>query len=100
VYNLHPGFNISPVPSKTGETVNVRYHGLLASSGADQVYMHTGYGAGSWQGIYDHCMHKTGNEWESSIKIDREGQFNFCFKDSADNWDDNNGLNWSYKIKR
>lgn len=99
MYNLHPGFSISPVPSKTGETVKIRYHGLLAGSGADQVFLHTGYGTGPWQSIYDYRMDKVGNEWKKNIKIDREGQFNFCFKDSADNWDNNNGLNWSYTIK-
>ncbi len=100
MYNLHPGLSISPVPSKVGESVRIRYHGLLAGSGADQVWLHTGYGTGSWQSTYDHRMDKTGNEWEQNIKIDRDGQFNFCFKDSANNWDNNNGLNWSYSIKR
>ncbi|HHW28649.1 MAG TPA: hypothetical protein GXX21_03700 [Syntrophomonadaceae bacterium] len=49
--------------------------------------------------IYDHRMEKVGNEWEKEIRIEKEGQFNFCFKDSANNWDNNNGLNWSYTIK-
>jgi hypothetical protein len=62
-------------------------------------FLHTGYGFGSWQSIYDYPMEKKDNEWEKSIKIDRKGQFNFCFKDSAANWDNNNGMNWSYTIK-
>jgi len=99
VYNLHPGFSVSPTPSKVGETVKVRYHGLLSGAGADQVFLHTGYGTGSWQNIYDYCLNKEGNEWEKSIKIEKDGQFNFCFKDSADHWDNNNGMNWSYTIK-
>ena len=100
MYNLHPGFSISPVPGRAGETVKIRYHGLLSGAGADQVFLHTGYGTASWQNIYDHRMNKAGNEWEKSIEIERDGQFNFCFKDSADNWDNNNGMNWSYTIER
>ncbi|AFV11261.1 hypothetical protein Tph_c10380 [Thermacetogenium phaeum DSM 12270] len=101
MYNLHPGFTISPVPSKVGEKCKIRYHGLLATSGADQVWLRTGYGTGPWQNIYDYRMNKVGpNEWEQTVEITREGQFNFCFKDSANNWDNNNGLNWSYTIRR
>lgn len=101
MYNLHPGFTISPVPSKVGEKCKIRYHGLLANAGADQVWLHTGYGTGPWQNIYDYRMNKVGqNEWEQTVEITREGQFNFCFKDSANNWDNNNGLNWSYTIRR
>lgn len=88
------------MPGRAGETVKIRYHGLLSGAGADQVFLHTGYGTASWQNIYDHRMNKAGNEWEKSIEIERDGQFNFCFKDSADNWDNNNGMNWSYTIKR
>jgi hypothetical protein len=99
LYNLHPAFSISPTPSKVGDTVKVRYHGFLSEAGADQIFLHTGYGFGSWQSIYDYPMEKKDNEWEKSIKIDRKGQFNFCFKDSAANWDNNNGMNWSYTIK-
>jgi hypothetical protein len=100
LYNLHPGFSVFPTPSRVREQVKVRYHGLLAESGADQVYLHTGYGAGSWENIYDYHMEKIGSEWETTIKIDRDGQFNLCFKDSANNWDNNNGMNWSYTVKR
>lgn len=101
MYNLHPGYTISPVPSKVGEKCKIRYHGLLAGAGADQVWLHTGYGTGPWQNIYDYRMSKVGtNEWEQTVEISRDGQFNFCFKDSASNWDNNNGLNWSYTIGR
>jgi len=99
LYNLHPGFSVFPTPSRVGDRVKIRYHGLLSECGADQVYLRTGYGSDQWENIYDHRMEKVGNEWEKEIRIEKEGQFNFCFKDSANNWDNNNGLNWSYTIK-
>jgi hypothetical protein len=62
LYNLHPAFSISPTPSKVGDTVKVRYHGFLSEAGADQIFLHTGYGFGSWQSIYDYPMEKKDNE--------------------------------------
>lgn len=101
MYNLHPGYSISPVPSKVGEKCEIRYQGLLAGAGADQIWLHSGYGTGTWQDIYDHRMEKVGaSDWKQTIEISKAGQFNFCFKDSANNWDNNNGLNWSYSISR
>jgi len=100
MYNLHPAFSISPTPSRVGDKVKISYHGLLAGAGADQVWLHTGYGEGPWQNLYDYPMKKVGNEWEKTVEITREGQFNFCFKDNANNWDNNNGLNWSYRVSR
>ncbi len=100
MFDMHPGFSISPVPKRVGDKVKIKYHGLLAQMGADQVWLHTGYGEGPWEDIYDYKMKKEGNEWEQTVEIKKEGSFNFCFKDSANNWDNNNGLNWSYKITR
>lgn len=98
MYDMHPAFSISPIPKRVGDKVKIRYHGILAQAGADQIWLHTGYGTGPWQNIYDYKMSKAGDEWEHTIEITRSGRFNFCFKDSANNWDNNNGLNWSYQI--
>jgi hypothetical protein len=98
VYDLHPAFSISPVPKRVGDKVKIRYRGMLAQAGADQIWLHTGYGTGPWENMYDYQMSKEGDEWEQTINISRSGQFNFCFKDSANNWDNNNGLNWNFKI--
>lgn len=100
MYDLHPAFVISPSPSRVGDKVQIKYHGLLAGAGADQVWLHTGYGTESWQNQYDYPMKRVGSEWEQTVEITRDGQFNLCFKDSANNWDNNNNLNWNYRISR
>lgn len=100
MFNLHPAYSISPTPKRVGDKVKITYHGILAQGGADQIWLHTGYGEGAWHSIYDYPMKKVGNEWEQTVEINQEGQFNFCFKDSANNWDNNNGLNWNYQISR
>ncbi|MGD0154327.1 MAG: carbohydrate-binding protein [Thermacetogeniaceae bacterium] len=100
MFDLHPAFSINPVPSRVGDKVKIKYHGLLASSGADQIWLHTGYGASSWQDEYDYHMNRASEGFEQTVDINREGQFNFCFKDGANSWDNNNNLNWSYQIRR
>jgi hypothetical protein len=45
-------------------------------------------------------MNKASDGFEQTADITREGQFNFCFKDGANNWDNNNTLNWNYQIRR
>lgn len=72
--------------------VTICYHGLLAKSGADEVYLHYGFGD-RWLDTHTEKMHRTPDGWEKNIKI-KYDQLNFCFKDSANNWDNNSGYNW------
>ncbi|QGP91163.1 Starch/carbohydrate-binding protein [Neomoorella glycerini] len=93
------GVVVDPVPITAGDEVTILYHGLLDACGADQVWLHTGYGdANSWQNIYDYRMERTGYGWVKNIRVEDGSRLNICFKDSANNWDNNNGLNWSFEI--
>ena len=96
----HPdGVVVDPTPITAGEEVTVLYNGLLSMSGADQVYMRVGYGdAREWRSVSDFRMSKTGWGWVKTFEMPGDGRFNFCFKDSAENWDNNNGVNWSFEI--
>ncbi len=93
------GVVVDPVPITAADEVTVLYHGLLHNAGADQIWMHTGYGeAGNWQGITDHRMEHTSYGWAKTFKVENISRLNLCFKDSANNWDNNNGFNWSFEI--
>jgi len=72
--------------------VTICYNGLLAKSGADQVYLHYGFGD-RWMDTHTEKMNKTFRGWEKNINL-KYDKINFCFKDSANNWDNNNGSNW------
>jgi hypothetical protein len=98
MFDMHPGYTISPTPKHTGDQVKIKYYGLLSQSGAAQVWLHSGYGAGPWNKTYDFQMSSCDDGWEQNVTISDKGQFNLCFKDSADHWDNNNGLNWHYQI--
>ncbi|KAF1086239.1 Carbohydrate binding domain (family 25) [Sporotomaculum syntrophicum] len=76
--------------------ITICYNGLLAKSGATQVYLHTGIGS-YWDNVYDHRMERSANGWEKTIQMERSN-INFCFKDSACNWDNNNGQNWCFNL--
>ena len=93
------GVTVDPVPITAGEEVTILYNGLLAKSGADQVYLHCGYGrADAWTYVKDYKMEKTDRGWVTKIKVANPTRLNLCFKDSASNWDNNNGINWSFEI--
>lgn len=91
------GISIAPQDARAGELVKIVYSGLLDQQGADQVYLHLGYGD-QWDKTTDLPMQKTINGWQRVIPLDVTGNMHFCFKDSANNWDNNNGDNWSLVV--
>ena len=87
--------NINP-----GDKVRVDYNGLLAKSGAHQVYLHQGISQGdSWNDVRDIEMRYEDGRWTTETEVGEADKFNFCFKDCANNWDNNSGYNWSYQIR-
>lgn len=90
---------VRPLPMHNGDVIEVRYNGLLAKSGADQVYLHTGLAYEyDWTNVQNIKMNKEENDWVVNVELKEPVKLKFCFKDSANNWDNNNGRNWSYTI--
>lgn len=97
--DYYGGVVVDPMPVTPGEEITFLYHGLLANAGAEQVYMHCGYGnPRSWEGVQDIRMEKTERGWAKTLPIEDKERFNFCFKDCANNWDNNNGIDWTFEI--
>lgn len=93
------GVVVDPTPITAGEEITILYYGLLSKSGADQVYVHVGYGESrEWKNVADFKMSRTGWGWVKTLEMPEDTRFNFCFRDSAYNWDNNNGMNWSFEI--
>lgn len=77
-----------------GNQVKICYSGLLPKSGADQVFLHCGYSdPQNWREVQTLQMDRAMQGFEKSIPM-RDHTAVFCFKDSAENWDNNNGHNW------
>lgn len=94
------GVVVDPTPITAGQDVVVFYNGLLANSGAQEVYLHCGFGAGNqWNGVQDMRMAKTGYGFVKAITMpESHTQFSFCFRDNAQNWDNNNGNDWIFQV--
>ncbi|WP_324715586.1 carbohydrate-binding protein [Carboxydochorda subterranea] len=97
------GVYVKPTPVTSGQDVTIWYSGLLARHGADQVFLHYGFGPGRWSDVHDVPMQKVGwigqtPLWEAHLEAKGFGTLEFCFRDSADHWDNNNGHNWVYQI--
>lgn len=94
------GWNDAPkgveVRASYGNNINISYNGILSQCGADQVYLHcvTGDKQG-WSNPQDQKMNRTARGWEKDVAV-HSNRMLFCFKDSADNWDNNNGNNWEF----
>ena len=84
-----------PEPAKPGDTVHINYKGLLKNSGASEVYLH--YGFDSWtKGIATMKMEKSiDGDFGADVQFQGNQELNFCFKDSGNNWDNNDGHNWT-----
>lgn len=80
-----------------GEKTAVKYKGLLNKNGADKVYLH--YGFDGWKNVQTVEMEEAQNGmFFTHVKVDGNEEINFCFKDAANNWDNNNGINWTTEI--
>lgn len=95
---VEEGVSVTPIPLTAGETLTINYDGLLAQHGADSVYAHIGYGSNDhWVEIEDVPMKSKKKLWTCDV-TPRDSRVNFCFHDGANNWDNNNGHNWSLTV--
>ena len=80
-----------------GRNVTVNYKGLLVNNGADSVYMHCG--VDGWKHPRTVAMQRANDgSFVSSITFNEGTRVEFCFKDGADHWDNNSGLDWHVDI--
>lgn len=87
------GITVTPSSFSTGDKIKVTYTGLLSQSGANEVYAHIGWGD-SWENINDIKMSKTKTGFSTTITA-YNSALNLCFKDTCNNWDNNNGNNYT-----
>ncbi|HEX7713845.1 MAG TPA: carbohydrate-binding protein [Bacillota bacterium] len=88
----------NPDPARPGETVEIEYRGLLPNSGADQVYLHYGFDSWNRQVRTIPMEKKEDGAFRAAILAEGEHEINFCFKDAGENWDNNNGNNWTLHL--
>mgnify|MGYP003613841159 FL=1 len=98
--HLSSGVSISPIKPTTQDITRISYNGLLYQRGASEVYAHIGYGS-NWEQSSDYQMTRTAHGFEVSVPIiGHTDSLHVCFRDSANNWDNNHGENYTKKDKK
>lgn len=83
----------------SGDKIILSYNGLLYQSGAENIYVHVGFGE-KWDNKYFCPMSKRDEIFQAEIDILDGNTCEICFKDSADNWDNNSGENYVFSITK
>lgn len=87
------GISISPVTFSEGDKIKITYNGLLSQCGATEIFAHIGWG-NSWNNTSDIKMSKTKSGFTATV-VASDSMLNMCFKDVSNNWDNNNGNNYT-----
>lgn len=91
------GLMLSKKTIYDGDKIKISYNGLLAQSGASNIYLHFGFGD-KWDDSSLIQMEPEDGAFTAAVEITGEESLEICFKDSADNWDNNSGQNYVFKI--
>ena len=79
--------------------IKISYTGKLFQDNAEEVYIHYGFGL-LWEDVKDVKMEKTELGFQAEIELVEADTFNFCFKDSNNNWDNNTNQNYIFPIEK
>lgn len=79
--------------------VKISYTGNLYQNGSKEVTVHYGFG-NEWNNLGDIKMNNTELGFQAEIVIGEEVILNLCFKNENDEWDNNNGHNYSFPIEK
>ena len=79
-------------------TVKISYTGKFFQDNSTNVYIHYGFG-NNWENVVDAEMTKTDLGFQIEIELLDKDTFNFCIKNEKDEWDNNDGNNYIFKIE-
>ena len=79
--------------------VKISYTGKFFQDNSNDVSIHYGFGV-NWDNVNDIEMEKTELGYQAEIEIGEGTSFNFCFKNGANEWDNNNGENYVFPIEK
>ena len=83
-----------------GRTAKLTYKGALATADAEEIYVHYGFGL-LLENLQEAKLSKVAdNTYEADIALIAGESINFCFRDSNNNWDNNETQNYSMPIAK
>jgi hypothetical protein len=80
-----------------GKNAKLTYHGNLYNQGAEDIYVHLGFGL-LWEALTEIKMTKNDQGFSAEIPLTKADTLYLCFRDNYNNWDNNSYQNYSYDI--
>ena len=78
--------------------VKLSYTGNFFEENSEEVYIHYGFGE-NWDNLSEVKMEKTDLGFQVEIDLLESDTFNFCFKNSDNEWDNNDNQNYVFNLE-
>ena len=79
--------------------VKISYTGKLFQDESEEVFVHYGFG-NSWNNLNEIKMEKTELGFQTEIELISSETLNLCFRNSSNEWDNNDGQNYVFPIEK
>ena len=80
-------------------TVKISYTGKFFQDNSEEVYVHYGFG-NNWDNLNEIKMEKTELGFQTEIELISSETLNLCFRNSSNEWDNNDGQNYVFPIEK
>ncbi len=79
--------------------VKISYTGKLFQNGSKEVFIHYGFG-NNWDNLNEIKMEKTELGFQAEIELQSSETLNLCFRNSNNEWDNNESQNYIFPIEK
>ena len=79
--------------------IKISYTGKFFEEKAEKVFLHYGFGL-NWENVNEIEMTKTELGFQAELELPESDCLNFCLRDNNNNWDNNNGQDYSFPIEK
>ena len=79
--------------------IKISYTGKFFQDNSEEVFIHYGFGL-NWDNLGEIKMEKTELGFQAEVELISSDSFNFCFRNSNNEWDNNNGENYIFPIEK
>lgn len=78
--------------------VKLSYTGKLFQNNSEEVFIHYGFGD-NWENVTELPMNKTELGFQVEIQLNNNDKLNLCFRNSNNEWDNNDYKNYTFQIE-
>lgn len=79
--------------------IKISYVGTLFQNNSESVFLHYGFGT-NWDSLAETEMKRTELGFQCELEILESDTLNFCFRNSNDEWDNNEGNDYIFQIEK